>query len=110
MLPSLFGYYRACELILTAKTITADEARKMGVVNKVVNEDELDAAVEDYAAMFRKLPPIAVGLAKKLINESMRNDMISHLELESRLASRSAGTEDFKEGVTAFVEKKKTCF
>lgn len=106
----LVGYHRACELILTAKTITADEAHKMGVVNKVVNEDELDAAVEEYTTMFRKLPPIAVGLAKKLINESMRNDMISQLELESKLASYSAGTEDFKEGVTAFVEKRKPVF
>jgi len=104
----LVGYHRACELILTAKTFSADEACEMGVVNRVV--DDLDFAVEEEVEKFRKLPPIAVGLAKRLINESLRNDMFSHLELESKTAAFSASTEDFKEGVTAFVEKRKPVF
>jgi len=106
----LVGYHKACELILTAKTFTAEEAQCMGIVNKVVDATDLDKTVEEYASEFRRLPPIAVGKAKKLINESMKNDMKSHLELESQTASRSAGTEDFKEGVTAFVEKRKPVF
>ena len=57
-----------------------------------------------------ELPPIAVGKAKMLINKSMENTMVKHLDLESRTASVSAGTEDFKEGVTAFVEKRKPNF
>lgn len=104
----LVGYHRACELILTAKTISADEAHKLGIVNMVV--DDLENAVEEYVEKFRVLPSVAVGLAKKLINESLRNDMFSHLELESRLASFSAATEDFREGVAAFVEKRKPVF
>jgi 2-(1,2-epoxy-1,2-dihydrophenyl)acetyl-CoA isomerase len=107
---NLVGYHKACELLLTAKTFTAEEAHSMGIVNMVVEDKNLDEAVEKYISRFRELPPIAVGLAKKLINASMKNDMMSHLELESKTASRSAGTEDFREGATAFVEKRKPVF
>lgn len=107
----LLGYQRACEYILTSKTFTAEEACRLGLVNKVVDTtDQLAAAVEETVSTFRALPPIAVGKAKMLINKSMENDMISHLELESKTAAWSAGTEDFAEGVTAFVEKRKPVF
>ena len=101
-------YQRACELVLTAKTFNAQEAFDMGLVNKVV--DDLDAAIDEYASKFKKLPPLAVGMAKMLLNEGMQNDLINHLELESETASLSAGSEDFFEGVKAFVEKRKAVF
>ena len=82
----------------------------MGMINKVVDVDKLDVAVEDMVSIFRTLPPIAVGKAKMLINKSLDNDMISHLELESKTAAWSAGTEDFIEGISAFVEKRKPVF
>jgi 2-(1,2-epoxy-1,2-dihydrophenyl)acetyl-CoA isomerase len=104
------GYQRACEYILTSKTFTATEAQNLGIVNRVVEVDQLDSAVNDLIAQFKTLPPIAVGKAKMLINKSMDNDMISHLELESKTAAWSAGTEDFAEGVLAFVEKRKPHF
>ena len=106
----IVGYQKACEYILTSKTFTAEEAKELGFVNMVVESDKLDDAVEEFANKFRSLPPIAVGKAKMLINKSLDNDMLSHLELESITASESAGTEDFKEGVTAFVEKRKPVF
>jgi 2-(1,2-epoxy-1,2-dihydrophenyl)acetyl-CoA isomerase len=107
---NLVGYQRACEYILTAKTFSAEEAKELGIVNKVVDQDKLDNAVEELLSRFRELPPIAVGKAKMLINKSMSNDMLTHLDLESKTASQSADTEDFKEGVTAFVEKRKPVF
>jgi 2-(1,2-epoxy-1,2-dihydrophenyl)acetyl-CoA isomerase len=106
----LVGYQRACEYILTSKVFTVEEGEKLGFINKIVNKDDLDNAVEEFASKFRKLPPIAVGKAKMLINKSLDNDMINHLELESITASMSASTEDFKEGVTAFIEKRKPIF
>jgi 2-(1,2-epoxy-1,2-dihydrophenyl)acetyl-CoA isomerase len=106
----VIGYQRACEYILTSKTFTAEEGYHLGLVNKVVEKEKLDAAVEEMVSTFRTLPPIAVGKAKMLINKSLENDMISHLELESKTAAWSAGTEDFCEGVTAFVEKRKPVF
>jgi len=107
---NLVGYQKACEYILTAKTFTADEAEKLGIVNKVVNSNELDNSVEEFLSKFRELPRIAVGKAKMLINKSLDNDMLNHLELESVTASLSAASMDFKEGVTAFVEKRKPIF
>jgi len=106
----LVGYQKACEYILTAKTFTADDAEKLGIVNKVVSSNELDYTVEEFLSKFRELPPIAVGKAKMLINKSLDNDMINHLELESKTASLSAASLDFKEGVSAFVEKRKPIF
>lgn len=102
----LVGYHRACEYILTSKTFSAQQALSLGIVNQIVPLEELDDAVEHFVDKFRKLPPIAVGKAKMLINKSMENTMIEHLELESQTASLSAATQDFSEGVTAFVEKR----
>ncbi|HVQ01757.1 MAG TPA: enoyl-CoA hydratase-related protein [Candidatus Thermoplasmatota archaeon] len=106
----IVGYQRACEYIMTAKTFTAEEGFRVGIVNKVVEPNQLDEAVENLVASFRTLPPLAVGKAKMLINKSLKNDMIAHLELESKTAAWSAGTKDFQEGVAAFVEKRKPEF
>lgn len=104
------GYQRACEYILTAKTFSAEEGHQLGLINKVVDADAFDAATEELSSLFKTLPPIAVGKAKMLVNKSLDNDMISHLELESKTAAWSAGTQDFTEGVAAFVEKRKSVF
>ncbi|MBU0497420.1 MAG: enoyl-CoA hydratase/isomerase family protein [Candidatus Thermoplasmatota archaeon] len=106
----IVGYQRACEYILTAKTFTAKEALQLGLLNKVVPHEELTSSVEKLADLFRTLPPIAVGKAKMLIQQSRSNDFITHLELESQTAAISATTKDFTEGVTAFVEKRKPHF
>jgi 2-(1,2-epoxy-1,2-dihydrophenyl)acetyl-CoA isomerase len=104
------GYQRACEYILTSKTFTAEEGYRLGLVNKVVEADQLDVAIQEIIQTFQNLPPIAVGKAKMLLNKSLENDMVSHLELESKTAAWSAGTQDFAEGVAAFVEKRKPRF
>jgi 2-(1,2-epoxy-1,2-dihydrophenyl)acetyl-CoA isomerase len=110
LLTELIGYQKACEYILTSKIFTPEKAFELGIINKVVESNDLDNAVEEFTKKFKKLPPIAVGKAKMLINKSMENDLISHLDLESKTASYTAGTEDFNEGVTAFVEKRKPVF
>jgi enoyl-CoA hydratase/carnithine racemase len=106
----LVGYQRACEYILTSKIFTSEEALKIGLVNMVIEPEKLDETVEEFASKFRILAPIAVGKAKMLINKSLENSMNDHLELESITASKSAGSLDFKEGVAAFVEKRKPVF
>jgi len=106
----IVGYQRACEYILTSKVFTAEQAEQLGIVNHVVDADKLDEMVEEFTNKFRMLAPIAVGKAKMLINKSMENDMLTHLDLESLTASQSAGTDDFKEGVAAFTEKRKPVF
>jgi 2-(1,2-epoxy-1,2-dihydrophenyl)acetyl-CoA isomerase len=106
----LVGYQKACEYILTSKVFSAVEAEQLGIVNKIVDEDELDDEIKKYVDKFQHLPSIAVGKAKMLINKSLDNTMEQHLELESKTASYTAGTNDFTEGVTAFVEKRKPRF
>lgn len=106
----LIGYQQACEYILTSKTFTAEDGHRLGLINRVVETENLDMAVEELVSTFLTLPPIAVGKAKMLINKSLDNDMISHLELESKTAAWSAGTEDFSEGVAAFVQKRTPVF
>jgi 2-(1,2-epoxy-1,2-dihydrophenyl)acetyl-CoA isomerase len=106
----IVGYQRACEYIMMSKTFDAEKAKEMGLVNDVVDEKNLDLAINEIVEKFKKLPPIAVGKAKMLINKSLENDMLTHLDLESRTAAYTAGTNDFKEGVTAFVEKRKPVF
>lgn len=110
LLTSIIGYQKACEFILTSKVITADEAVDLNIVNTVVPEEKVDDEINGYVQKFKKLPPIAVGKAKMLINKSLDNDFTSHLELESITASFTAGTKDFTEGVNAFVEKRKPVF
>jgi enoyl-CoA hydratase/carnithine racemase len=104
------GYQRACEYIFTSKTFTADEGYQLGFINKVVDRDIFEDTISDMVSQLQKLSPIAIGKAKMLINKSLDNEMISHLELESATAAWSAGTWDFTEGVTAFVEKRKPVF
>ena len=106
----IVGYQKACEYIMMSKTFDAEKAKEMGLVNDVVDEKNLDLAINEIVEKFKKLPPIAVGKAKMLINKSLENDMLTHLDLESRTAAYTAGTNDFKEGVTAFVEKRKPVF
>jgi len=110
LITRLIGYQRACEYVLTSKTFTPQKAKELGIINKVVDSNELEDTIEEFAEKFRKLAPIAVGKAKMLLNKSMENDMVTHLELESKTAAESAGSEDFKEGITAFVEKRKANF
>jgi 2-(1,2-epoxy-1,2-dihydrophenyl)acetyl-CoA isomerase len=107
---NIAGYHKACEYILTSKVFMAEEAASMGLINNIVKAEDLDDTVEELLSTFERLPPFAVGKAKMLINKSQENDMISHLELESQTAAISAKTEDFKEGVAAFFEKRKPAF
>ena len=109
-LTKIVGYQKACEYILTSKVFSAEQAKELGIVNKVVDEKDLHLEIEKYISIFENFPSIAVGKAKMLINKSLDNSMKEHLELESLTASKTAGTEDFSEGVSAFVEKRKAKF
>ncbi len=110
LLTKLIGYQKACEFILTSKIFTAEEAEKLGIINKAVSSDELEREIEYFIEIFQNFPSIAVGKAKMLINRSLDNSTEQHLELESITAAFTAGTKDFSEGVKAFVEKRKPKF
>ncbi|MEM3702831.1 MAG: enoyl-CoA hydratase-related protein [Candidatus Bathyarchaeia archaeon] len=109
-LPRLVGKGIAKELIFTGKMIDAKTAETLGIVNKVVPQGELKSAVEALAKELLSKPPIALKLAKELINISTETDLKIGLAYEAEATGVLASTYDFKEGVTAFTEKRKPEF
>lgn len=106
----LCGLAKAKELIFTGRMISAAEAYEMGLINKVVPHDELWKEVMALAEKIRSNGPVSIGLAKECINKSLFLDMDSALMLEAKDFGLCFGTKDQKEGMTAFVEKRKATF
>jgi enoyl-CoA hydratase len=109
-LPRLVGLGRAMEMILTGDFIDAQEAYRIGLVNKVLPQEELMDKAMDLAKKIASRPPLAVRFAKEAVNRSQEGDAASGFALESYLHALSCTTEDKKEGVSAFLEKRKGKF
>ncbi len=109
-LPRVVGVAKACELIFTGETIDAAEALKLGIVNVVVAPDELMAAAYQLARKIAAGPPVAIQFAKRAIHHNQGADLRSALEFETFAQGVCKDTEDFKEGVKAFVEKRAPVF
>lgn len=109
-LPHLVGYNKAFELITLASKITAAEAQALGFVYKVVPAEELDNAVNELANRYAAGPTKTYSLIKKMLNKAYNSNLQEMLQQEyygQEIAGRSA---DYKEGVTAFIEKRKPNF
>lgn len=109
-LPHLVGYNKAFELITLASKVTAQEAKELGIVYKVVAADELDNAVNELAQRYAAGPTKAFAITKRMLNKAYSaslNEMLQQEYYGQEMAGRS---EDYKEGVTAFVEKRKPNF
>jgi enoyl-CoA hydratase/carnithine racemase len=106
----LVGVARAKELIFAGTLISAEEALKIGLVNRVVPDDGLLAAARDYAGLLLKRAPQALGLAKRLLNTVANVDQASGLVMEGLAQSILLKTADHQEGVRAFREKRKPQF
>lgn len=106
-LARLVGKGRAKELIFTCDMISAEEAYHMGLANHVVPQAELIDYCKAMAGRIMKNGPFAVALAKQAINTGCDTDLDSGLKLEANLFGLSFATEDKKEGMTAFLEKRK---
>ena len=109
-LPRLIGRHRALELMLAGGKISADQAQKMGVINRIVPDDLLLEEAHSLAATLAEGPAIAMGLTKRLTNKSILAEISETLELEGFAQGMCFETEDFKEGVNAFFEKRKPQF
>jgi len=109
-LPKLVGSARACELVFTGTMISALEAERIGLVNHVVPHDQLIPSVMDLAGKIAKNPPGVLRLAKESIYRSVSSDLETAFARESQVQLECFYSEDFLEGVTAFVEKRKPQF
>lgn len=109
-LPRLIGIAKACEMIFTGETIDAKEAERIGLVNRVVPARLLYPMTNELAKRLARGPSVAIGLAKVSLYQGLTMDLISVLEAEARAQSMCFLTEDFKEGINAFREKRKPRF
>ena len=109
-LPRLIGSGRAKELIFSGDFISAQEAWRMGLVNKVVSADQLLEETQKMAKRFAARGAIALDMAKSSINEGLRMDLEAGLQYEHKCFSLLFATEDQKEGMEAFLEKRPAKF
>ena len=104
------GVQRAKELVYSGRRIDAREALGLGLVNRVLPDDELDAAAFEYAGELARGPTFALGVAKKMFKVMYQPDLETLLDAEAWAQGLTLLTDDHKEGVRAFFEKRKPIF
>lgn len=110
LLPILIGRHRALELMYSGKSISAEEAFNMGMVNQVTDEADLIEEVHTAARGLIEGPHTAMGYMKKIVNQSVLSEISKTMELESFAQAVCFESKDFKEGAEAFFEKRKPVF
>ncbi len=105
-LPRMLGFARAYELYATGGRLTASEALDAGMVNRVVEAEAFDGAVAELAASLAAAPTKALGLTKRAMNRALGMGLDESLAYEAMLQEIAGGTEDHREGIAAFLEKR----
>ena len=105
-LAQIVGARKAMELLLLNPTLTAEEAMEIGLVNTVVEDDNLEAAVLDLAGRLATLPPRAVAATKRLVWDGLGAPVEARLGEEARVVSELSGTHDAREGLAAVIERR----
>ncbi|MBX2829184.1 MAG: 2-(1,2-epoxy-1,2-dihydrophenyl)acetyl-CoA isomerase PaaG [Flavobacteriaceae bacterium] len=109
-LPRLIGFQKASALMMLGDKVSATEAERLGMVYKVMSLEEFTDGVFQLANTLAQMPTKALGMTKELMNASMTNDLQSQLDMESKYQIEAAQSDDYREGVAAFVEKRKPNF
>jgi len=109
-LPRLVGMAKAFELCSMGTRVKAQDAEAMGLITKSVPSDQLDNAVNTYAEYYAKAPTKAIGLIKKMLNKSATSTLDEMLDYEAYCQEIAGNSADYKEGVAAFIAKRKPEF
>jgi enoyl-CoA hydratase/carnithine racemase len=110
LLPRLIGRMRANDLIMRGRFIGAQEAFDCGLISAIFSETTFEEELQTYIAQLLKHSPLAQGMLKKLIYAGLELPLIQAMTLESEMTSELINTEDAREGIQAFVEKRKPKF
>jgi 2-(1,2-epoxy-1,2-dihydrophenyl)acetyl-CoA isomerase len=106
----LLGYARAFEWLCSGRKLTAAEAHEWGLVSEVVEDDALAGRAKELAAQLAALPTRAIGMTKRLLDRASTSTLDEQLEREAQLQAAATQSDDFREGVAAFLEKRKPEF
>ena len=109
-LPRLIGFQKASAVMMLGDRIGAKEAENLGMIYKYFADDSLATEAEKIAMELAKLPTRALAFTKEALNKSLHQDLDQQLATEDILQQKAAATNDFKEGVAAFIEKRKPDF
>lgn len=109
-LPRIIGAQKALALMMTGDKITAEQADQMNMIYKAVDDENFEAEVKTFASTIAAMPTRGLGLTKKAVNASFSNTLTQQLALEEILQTEAGQTYDFREGVNAFLEKRKPEF
>ncbi|WP_310991401.1 enoyl-CoA hydratase-related protein [Aequorivita marina] len=109
-LPRLVGYQKAAALMMLGDKVSAEEAERLGMIYKVVAADSFSEEINKVAITLANMPTKALGFTKRLLNQSLQNSLEEQLNLESKLQIEAAQSEDYAEGVDAFVNKRRPEF
>jgi 2-(1,2-epoxy-1,2-dihydrophenyl)acetyl-CoA isomerase len=109
-LPRLIGLARAKELMFTGEEVGAYRALELGLVNRVVPHERLMEEAMEMATGLAKGPTRAIGMIKRMLNRSFQSDLDTALELEASFQGIAVSTEDVKEGLASFIEKRESDF
>lgn len=110
LLPRIVGFQRAAALMMTAEKVTADEALQLGLVFKVFHDESFAADAFRFTEGLAAMPTRGLGLTKRLLNAGLDNSLDEQLDLEEQIQAEAASTEDHKEGVEAFLQKRQPKF
>lgn len=105
-LPRLIGWQKASALMILGDKVTAAEAERLGMLYKVFADEEFTDSSKNIAATLAQMPTKALAYVKHALNQSASNHLEAQLQLEDVYQQKAADTDDFKEGVQAFLEKR----
>ena len=109
-LPRLIGWQKASALMMLGEKLPAAEAERLGMIYKVFPVEEFESASLELALRLASMPTRGLGFTKRALNASLSNDLEAQLALEKELQTAAGETEDYEEGVNAFLEKRKANF
>lgn len=110
ILPRLIGLQKAASIMMLGDKISAEEAERLGMIYKFYKEEEFENNVNTLAYKLASMPTRGLALTKKALQQSMANDLYSQLLIEKELQIAAGNTDDYKEGVRAFLEKRQPNF